>query len=776
MSKNRTIHISVGSSRKSTSWHTTETTLGELYERLKQVTRTQETLDTYVSMKKSDQDSLKDVGGFVGGQLDGNRKIANLKGRDLITLDMDHCPANSSEAIEEKLNALGCGYCIYSTRKHQPSAPRLRVVIPTNRTMTVEEYEPVARKMAELIQPAMNWFDPTTFEAVRLMYWPSASIDGEVFYRRADKGLLDVDGMLAKYTDWRDISQWPEVPGVAAKRKSLVKQKDPTTKKGVVGAFCRAYSILAAIENFLPDEYLPAGENRYTYAGGSTSGGAVVYDDLYLYSHHATDPCSGMEVNAFDLVRLHKFGDLDDDAKPGTPANRMPSFVEMMKFAREQPSVKALLDEETKAEMQAAFEQSILDHDTAPAERMQALTEFAARHKGDRFSTGMLEEFLSIAGISVCYNVISHEEMYVGTEVYGIPYRNAPNLLPTWIEDFMRLADIQGGTKTLIADRLDLLVARNQYNPVKEMLNPVLWDGIDRITEFLVDIMGIPKSDGLSHLLCRKWLLQCIAMAYNDEKNPIGADGVLVLIAPQGVGKTSTMRVMAVAPGLFAEGSTLSARDKDTQLRATSAWISELGEMERSLKEDEGFLKAFITAASDKIRVPYARKAETLARHTSFCGTVNSTRFLRDETGNRRFWTVPIEHIDLDRSFSLTEEWRIQLWAQVKEEYDRLGKHSFRLTPEERAALDRRNAKRMEERPGEAELREILDPELDESLFSFVSSTQLSHLIGNRYPAITVGKIANIIIDSGNYPGAKKKRTGSKRGFWLPIAKDITLT
>ena len=98
-------------------------------------------------------------------------------------------------------------------------------------------------------------------------------------------------------------------------------------KRGVIGAFCRTYSVTQAMERFIPGMY---GETdisgRYTYTGGSTAGGAIVYDgDRFLYSHHATDPCSGLLVNAFDLVRLHKYGDLDGDAKEGTPVSKLPS-------------------------------------------------------------------------------------------------------------------------------------------------------------------------------------------------------------------------------------------------------------------------------------------------------------------------------------------------------------------------------------------------------------------------------------------------------------------
>ena len=768
----RTIRISVGSSRKSVSWHTTELTLEEFYARLGQVQRTQETLDTYLSMTKAKQDALKDIGGFVGGQLDGRRQVCNLKGRDLITLDMDHCPTNGTDAIIEKLDVLGCGYYIYSTRKHQPSAPRLRIVIPTDRTMTIEEYEPVARKMAEHIQPAMNWYDPTTFEVTRLMYWASASVDSDVVSRYADKGLLSVDGILAEYDDWRDISQWPDVPGVAAKRQSLAKQQDPTTKTGVIGAFCRSYSISDAIATFLADKYTSAGEGRYTYTGGSTTGGAVVYDDLYLYSHHATDPCSGQEVNAFDLVRLHKFSDLDEDAKPNTPVNRLPSFMEMRKFAQEQPPVKALLDAQRAAEIQAALESSLM-----PVDRSKDIAACLAQVNGCALTEGIVRDTLAAAGVALRYNEISHVLDIEGFEQFGYSDHAAQEGILVVLEDMYNGAQVTKAGTNAIAARLASIADQNRYNPVKQMLAETAWDGADRITILTDEVMLLPKDDDLSHTLVRKWLRQCVALAFNRDNNPYGADGVLTLQGKQGIGKTTLTRKLAVEPDLFGDGASLAFRDKDSLLQATGYWICELGEMERTLREDEAALKSFITRGYDDLRRPYARTSSKLPRRTSFCGTLNSDMFLRDETGNRRLWTIALAGIDLDRLFQLSGDWFKQLWAQVYVDWRTNGVNSFRLTSAEQEALGLRNAKHMLGSSMDDAIRDLLDAELREDEYSFVSASQIAALLGVKAAdkSRPIGRAVSRIIASGEYPFAEQKRSKSKRGYVLPIAKDITL-
>ena len=133
-------------------------------------------------------------------------------------------------------------------------------------------------------------------------------------------------------------------------------QKDPTEKAGAVGAFCRVYDVPAVIAAYLPDKYTDAGEGRYTYSSGSTTGGAVLYDDgKFLFSHHATDPAGGKLCNAFDLVRVHLFGQLDEDAKPDTPTNKLPSFVEMCRVAVQDESVARLMNAERYAKAASAF-------------------------------------------------------------------------------------------------------------------------------------------------------------------------------------------------------------------------------------------------------------------------------------------------------------------------------------------------------------------------------------------------------------------------------------
>lgn len=340
MQFDRKITISAGSSRRAMVWQAQTLLISELWAKLQTPARGTEPLAEYLNMKKAQQDDLKDVGGFMAGTLSGpRRKANNVTGRDVITLDLDNIPPGGTEDVLRRVEGLSCGYCIYSTRKHSPAAPRLRVLLPLDRTASADEYEPIARKMAEYI--GLEFCDPTTFEVSRLMYWPSCCSDSQYIYVWKDKPLLSVKGLLGQYEDWRDCTLWPQVPGSQnLPTKLAVKQGDPEAKNGVVGAFCRTYDIYRAMDELIPGMYEPVESmpGRYTYLGGSTTGGAVIYDSgKFLYSHHATDPCSGKLVNAFDLVRLHRFGARTMRPSRAPPPTACPPTVPCANWPRKTP-------------------------------------------------------------------------------------------------------------------------------------------------------------------------------------------------------------------------------------------------------------------------------------------------------------------------------------------------------------------------------------------------------------------------------------------------------
>ncbi len=300
--------------------------------------------------------------------------------------------------------------------------------------------------------------------------------------------------------------------------------------------------------------------------------------------------------------------------------------------------------------------------------------------------------------ISVRLNVITGQ-----VDIQGMPEKysrsNAPNTLPTLLNDYFSHRGIHVARQT-IDDCLVLIEDENRFNPVEEMLLSTVWDKRDRLT----DIQAILSIDEISMVYVSKWLHQCVAMALNDDSEPYGADGVLVIQAPQGAGKTLFCRTLAVKSDWFAEGMTLDLDNKDSIIQATGKWISELGELDSTLKREQSALKAFLTAGKDTYRQPYAKVAVNKPRRTSFCATVNPKEFLNDETGSRRYWVIQPEKIDVQKLRELDEHWLRQLWAQIYESMYLPNPQGFRLTDDEREKLQKDNEQFSKPLPGEIEI------------------------------------------------------------------------
>lgn len=310
-----------------------------------------------------------------------------------------------------------------------------------------------------------------------------------------------------------------------------------------------------------------------------------------------------------------------------------------------------------------------------------------------------LSEWLDKHGISIGYDEIG-KTLVVG----GLWDENPEQLeanLPALVFSKIQ-TEFQRCTIQTVQAYISIIASRNVCNPAKSIVEPVEWDGVSRLPEIFT-ILGV-SGDELSETLVKKWLIQCVSLLYNSTVLPFGADGVLVLVGKQGVGKTCFFRRLAVESTLFGEGKCLNFSDKDTLVHATGYWLTELGEIEATLKGDRERLKAFITSTVDEYRRPYARGSTKALRRTSFCGSANTADFLTDQTGNRRFWTVPVEKIDLERLDKLNV---LQLWAEIKTLSD-ADRQAFRLTPEEREKLSARNTNHTQFLPAEAECADLL--------------------------------------------------------------------
>ena len=558
MNYDRTITISAAGNRRSLRWPAQTLRWSELVQRLRTPVRGQETLMAYLRMSKAQQDDLKDVGGYVAGMLqDGRRKNTAVLSRDVVTLDMDSIPPLGAPDALKAVSALGCAYCVYSTRKHEPTA-RLRVLLPLSRSVTADEYEPIARKLAERV--GLPYMDPTTFQAVRMMYWPCCCADGEYLFYAEDRPMVDPDGVLRLYHDWHDVTEWPQVPGTPKlEARMLQKQEDPTTKGGLVGAFCRVYDVESALEAFLPGVYASAGEGRYTYAAGSTTGGAVLYDDgKYLFSHHATDPCSEKLVNAFDLVRLHRFGDQDDEAQPSTPVSRLPSYAAMAQLATGDEQVRATLlrerAEQVNTDFAAAPEDAIAAAITALAAPEPDNTDnwqakLSVSTKGLIFPTVenarlILTHDPALRGL-LAYDRFAVRVMVMRATPWGTsaicksgrrPWTDADGSGLRW---YLETAYGLKG-KQCIDDAFTTVANANAYDDVESYVQALQWDGTPRVDLLWVRYLGAEDTP-YTRAVSRKSLVACVARAL---KPGVKYDTVLTLVGGQGYGKSTVLQML----------------------------------------------------------------------------------------------------------------------------------------------------------------------------------------------------------------------------------------
>lgn len=737
MRYDRKITISVGSSRKSTSWQRQEMNYSDFIKKFRIPTRSLETLDAYLKLPKAEQDDLKDVGGFVGGALKGSRRKADsVLFRDLVTLDFDSVQSGATDEVIRRVMLLGCGYLIYSTRKHAPYKPRLRVVFPTDRAMTPDEYEPIARKMAEMI--GIEMADPTTFEPSRLMYWPSCSSDSQYVFKSEDKPLLSADGVLKMYADWTDISSWPQVPGQEAKHRELItRQKDPTAKPGIIGAFCRVYDIYSAMATYLPNAYdETADSTRFTYAGGSTTGGAVVYENgKFLYSHHATDPCSGQLVNAWDLVRLHKFSHLDEDAKADTPTPSLPSSKAMRELAGEDSAVVALIAKERQEEASGYFDALYGEDSDVGNASISDDTEWLKMLKPARGGDGFDKSIANIV------TILNHDPG-LGGRLYLDAFANRGMVdlplpwdkgegsrmwsdtddaqLTLWLE---KKYDITGREK--IENAIKVVGYNNRRNKVLEFMRSCNWDGKERIKTLLRDYLGC-KENIYTEEVMRKALVAAIARAVSDVG--VKYDYMIVLKGPQGIGKSTLLSKLG---GEWFNDSLYSFEGKEAAELIQGSLIVEVGELSALTKSETEVVKQFLSKTQDIYREAYGKRTNKYPRRCVFFGSTNSEEFLKDVTGNRRFWPVSCHELPVKKDIweDFTEEEIRQVWGEAFFYYQ-IGEKLCLSKEAERIAKDMQETFR-EVDPKEGEIRAFLERKIPDNWYELDLSTQRSILNGS---------------------------------------------
>ena len=685
--------------------------------------RTTETAEEYPKLSKQHRDDAKDHGGFVGGWLSGGiRKNGNVISRRVGALDADSIPQNVDFIVVTAAALAGVTYFIYSTHSHTPDSPRYRVVILFSREVSEDEYPALMRMVAKEI--GIDYFDDTTYQANRMMYWASCPANGEFVFDEKTGDPLDPDKYLNMYNDWRDVTQWPTSSRESEVRKREVKsQQDPLEKQGVVGAFCMAYSIEDAIAEFLHEIYEPAAvDGRYQFKEADSTAGVVIYDGKWSYSHHSSDPAGGKLLNAFDLVRTHKFPDLDEKA----------SFKAMSEFAVSLDRVKLQLNAERQAQAQADF-------DTETGDWRTLLT---YQPKTSILENSVWNEMLILNNdpdfANFAFNELANRIQVTGDMPWERPSDNR----------FWRDADT-AQMKALIDIRYVAFSSRNhdvsftkvaddrRFHPIRDYLDGLPpWDGTKRIETLLVRCLQADDTR-YTRAVTRKTFAAAVARIYKPGTK---FDSVLVFDGVQGIGKSTLFKDL-VGDEFYSE--TLSLTDMDDKSGAEKLqgfWVVEIGELAGMKKADIEKVKAFLSTSDDKYRPSYGKTVESHPRQCIIIASVNGERgYLRDITGNRRFWIVKVHQEVQIKKWNFTAEERDQIWAEAKTIWQSGEKLYLEGDLIKDAAEAQRDAMEVDERQGMVE--EYLETLLPDNWDSMDTYARRSYIADKDAPTSPLGTV-----------------------------------
>ena len=471
------------------------------------------------------------------------------------------------------------------------------------------------------------------------MFWPSTPKDIDYYVEYQDGPWINVDETLDSYIDWKDTSLWPTSDTKFQDVKSAIeKQQDPEEKKGIVGAFCRAFPIHAAIEEFLNKEYTDAGPDRYTYTKGSAAAGLIVYNDKFAYSHHGTDPCGGKLCNAFDLVRIHKFGHLDPDNVNRSSIPK--SFKAMEELATSNNEVKKIIASEKINQAKYDFVEDLEETETLE-EDIDWMQELEVDAKGKYLSTATNINTI-FSNDPRLKDLFKHNDFDNKRYVCGnLPWRRVVGREPVKNVDYAGVRNyiesiygIVGNLK--IEDSLALEFEKNIYHPVQEYLQGLEWDGEERVDTFLVDYFGTTNNTYTREAI-RKTLVGGVGRIL---KPGIKFDLVLTLIGGQGTGKRTFVKKMGRQ---WYSDTFMTVHGKEALEQIQGAWLIEMAELSGVRKSEVEAVKHFISKQEDVFRPAYARTSETFLRQCIFIATTNTKDFLRDPSGNRRFIPVDID-------------------------------------------------------------------------------------------------------------------------------------
>lgn len=369
-------------------------------------------------------------------------------------------------------------------------------------------------------------------------------------------------------------------------------------------------------------------------------------------------------------------------------------------------------------------------------------------------------------GVAIKYNQLKHQiEITIDGKCWEVD--NGITLLVNYCGRY----GLTNSTSR-IGEWVALLARQNEYSPVVDYLQDCyteykqlsdIYSPVDTLWKTLHLSATAQENEPFLKKLFIKWLVGCVAIAHNTGETNL--QGVLVLKGGQGIGKTTfARRLVPAGSDWFIEGLSINTKDKDSVMIATAFWIGELGELSETFRKssfDE--LKQFLTRAFDDIRIPYAKTARREPRRTANIATVNDDTFLADKTGNRRYWVLDLDFIDLDTHIDVNLLWGavMVLWKDDKVSYG--------LTLEEIKQLNRINTHYERGTDMEQVLIDSLDWESAIEQWQWLTPTAICTLLEvPSTQARKMGKALTALANNSEYEGIKKKRTNKAIVYLLP--------
>lgn len=730
-------------SRKATRYKGSRGQFSNIIELHRNPVRTPETINEFLSKTKDQQTEIKDVGGLFFGELkSGIRKASYVLSRSGLSIDLDF--VKDAQVLIDRAKTWPFSWLLTSTHKHTWQKPRLRLFIPFSEPLTdVDLYEPISRMFCKQYLE-MDWLDPTTHELNRMMFKPSVSADGEYIFEYQDvPECMDYNEMLAFYNDPMDLAEWPLSPEEVATRKSDVKKLgDSRNRAGEAGKFNAAYfPIQKALELLLPEFYTPTDSpNRFTYTAGSSAGGLLIYDDMWAYSHHSTDPAhDGHDKSAYDLVLLHKFKGKKKAMRDFLLAD--PIYQEYL--ASEPPMFQVLDDEPVIKDGKLKVPPQLINGLEGGLINKRIAIEWALEHDPELKGFPRMNQFSEKLCTSkpLPWNRSNEEREWSDADEAS---------LRSYMESRWNIS-----SKEKIADALLKVATQHGYHPIREWFDSLPeWDGEDRISYFFIDFLNAENCN-YTKTVTRKMFT---ALVKRVMEPGCKFDNVLVLIGPQGIGKSYILRAL-VGDKYFTD-SFYTFNGKEAYEAIHGFLIVEISEMSAGKKADNEQIKMVLSAQSDSYRPAYGKYLRNFPRQNIFVGTSNEMEFLRDTTGNRRFWPVVCDHGAGKSPFKdMTKEYREQLFAQALDLY-RKGEPLYLSKEEEAEAVELRKRHKSESL-SEILIRSFIEQDVCDEYYKADPEVRASFKTDNptnpRPRAFTCGReIIDIAFGGRNYPSMQQ--------------------